>query len=152
MSKFENYLVNNTSSFICFLFAVITIFFIILLPCDYYNYNRVYNSNLIELNYIEGEIIEVQPPKGKSSNYDFYIKGCDKEFYIHEKEVKGTEFNEGDYIKIHYADKVFFRGEYCRIINFNHNGKVIYGFEQFKDDYNSTAYVISIIAASLVFF
>ena len=88
MNKFENYLVNNTASFICFLFAVITIFFLILFPCDYYNYNKAYNSNLSELNYIEGEIIEVQPPKGKSSNYDFYIKGCDKEFYIHEKEVK----------------------------------------------------------------
>ena len=52
MKKFENYLINNTSSFVCFLFAAITIFFLILLPCDYYNYNKVYNSNLSELNYI----------------------------------------------------------------------------------------------------
>lgn len=151
MSKFENYLVNNISSFICFLFAAITIFFLILLPCDYYNYNKVYNSELSELNYIEGEIVEVQLPKGKSSNYDFYIKGCEKEFYIHEKKVNGIEFNKGDYIQIYYADKVFFRGEYYTIINFNHNGKVIYSFEQFKADYNPTAYVISIIASSLVF-
>ena len=83
--------------------------------------------------------------------YDFFIDGVNKEFYIHEKEVKGIEFHEGDYIKIHYADKVFFRGEYFRIINFNHNGKVIYDFEQFKTDFNPTAYVISIIVSSLVF-
>lgn len=151
MNKFENYLVNNTPSFICFLFAAITIFFLILFPCDYYNYNKVYNSNLSELNYIEGEITEVQPPKGKSSNYDFYIKGCDKEFYIHEKEVKGIKFNEGDYIKIHYADKVFFRGEYYKIINLDYNGKIIYSLEQFKEDYNPNAYIIGIVVSSLVF-
>ena len=96
-------------------------------------------------------MVEIQPPKGKSTTYDFFIDGVNKEFYIHEKEVKGIEFNEGDYIKIHYADKVFFRGEYYRIINFDHNGKIIYGFEQFKADYNSTAYVISIVLSSLVF-
>ena len=151
MNKFENYLVNNTSSFICFLFAAITIFFLILLPCDYYNYNKVYNSNLSELNYIEGEIIEVQPPRGKSSNYDFYINGCDKEFYIHEKKVKDIEFNEGDYIQIYYANKVFFRGEYYKIINFSHNGKLIYTLEQFKSEYNSSAYIISIVISSVVF-
>lgn len=151
MKKFENYLINNTSSFVCFLFAAIIIFFLILLPCDYYNYNKVYNSNLSELNYIEGEIVEIQVPKGKSSNYDFYIKDCDKEFYIHEKKVKNTEFNEGDYIKIYYADKVFFRGEYYKIVNFEHNGKIIYSFEQFKKEYNPTVYVISIVVSSLVF-
>ena len=151
MSRFEYYLENYTSSFICFLFAAITIFFLILFPCDYYNYNKVYNSNLSELNYIEGEIIEVQPPKGKGANYDFYIKGCDKEFYIHEKEVKGIKFNEGDYIKIHYADKVFFRGEYYKIINFDYNGKIIYGLEEFKEDYNPNAYIIGIVVSSIVF-
>ena len=151
MNKFENYLVNNTASFICFLFASITIFFLILLPCDYYNYNKVYNSNLSELNYIEGEIIEVQSPKGKSSNYDFYIKGCDKEFYIHEKEVKGIEFNEVDYIKIHYADNLWIRGSNYEIINFEHNEELIYSLEQFKAEYNPNVYIISIGVASLIF-
>lgn len=151
MSKFENYLVNNTSSFVCFLFAVITIFFLIFLPCEYHNYQEIYNSDLSEINYIEGEVIEVQPPKGKSTTFDFYIEGCDKEFYIHEKDVKDIEFNVGDYIKIHYADKVVFRGEYYEIINFNHNGVVIYSLDQFKTEYNPDIYIIAIVTSSVVF-
>lgn len=151
MNKFENYLRNNTSSFICFLFAIITIFFMVFLPCEYHNYQTLYNSDLSEINYIEGKVIEIQPPKGKSTTFDFYIEGCDKEFYIHEKDVKGIEFNEGDYVQIHYADKVVFRGEYYEIVNFNHNGVVIYSFDQFKEDYNPNVYIIGIISVSVVF-
>ena len=151
MNKFENYLVNNTSSFICFLFAAITIFFLILLPCDYYNYNKVYNSNLSELNYIEGEIVEIQFPKGKSSNYDFYIKDCDKEFYIHEKRVKDTEFNEGDYIKIYYADNLWIRGSYHEIVNFEHNGKLIFSLEQYKEEFIPEVYIFGITGTIVAF-
>lgn len=151
MNKFENYLVNNTSSFICFLFAAITIFFLTFIPCEYFNYNKLYTSELNEINYIEGTVVEIQPPKGKSTTYDFFIDGVNKEFYIHEKEVKGIEFNEGDYIKIHYADNLWIRGSYYEIINFEHNGELIYSLEQFKADYNPNVYIIGIGVASLVF-
>lgn len=151
MNKFENYLVNNTGSFICFLFAAITIFFLTFIPCEFVNYNTIYNSELNEINYIEGQVTKIQPPKGKSTTYDFFIKGCDKEFYIQEKEVKGIQFNEGDYIKIHYADNLWIRGDHYEIINFEHNGKIIYSLEQFKNDYNPNIYIIFIIISSTVF-
>ena len=46
---------------------------------------------------------------------------------------------------------MFFRGEYYKIVNFEHNGKIIYSLEQFKTEHNPTAYVISIVVSSLVF-
>ena len=151
MNKIDNFLINHTSSFVCFLFAFLVLFFLIFLPFDFYNQNKIINSELNEINYIEGEVIRVQPPKGKKTNYDFLINDCDKEFYIHAKYVREYNFKEGDYIKIYYADNLWIRGSYHEIVNFEHNGKLIFSLEQYKEEFIPEVYILGITGTIVAF-
>ena len=151
MNKIDNFLINHTSSFVCFLFSFLVLFFLMFLPFDFYNQNKIINSELNEINYIEGEVIRVQPPKGKRTNYDFLIKDCDKEFYIHAKYVREHDFNEGDYIKIYYADNLWIRGSYHEIVNFEHNGKLIFSLEQYKEEFIPEVYIFGITGTIVAF-
>ena len=151
MKKIDNFLINHSSSFVCFLFAFLVLFFLVFLPFDYRNQNKIVNSKLSEIEYIEGEVIRVQSPKGKKTNYDFLIKDCEKEFYIHAKYVREYDFKEGDYIKIHYADNLWIRGSYHEIVNFEHNGKLIFSLEQYKEDFTPEVYIFGISAVVISF-
>ena len=114
---------------ICFLFAFLMIFFLVFLPFDYHNQMKIVNSELNDINYIEGEIVRIQYPKGKKTNYDFLIKDCEKEFFISAQYVSEYNFEEGDYVKIHYANNLWIRGSYHEIVNFEHNGNKIFSLE-----------------------
>lgn len=67
MKKIDYFFINHSSSFVCFLFAFLVLFFLVFLPFDLHIQSKVVDSELNEIDYIEGEVIRVQSPKGKKN-------------------------------------------------------------------------------------
>ena len=147
MKKIENFLMYHTSSIVCFLFGFISAILAIIFFMNYNNYKDIYIKDLKDINYIEGLVTDVDFSK---TNIEIHMLECDKKFFIRQKCIN-AELLEGDYVKIHYANNSFIRGEYYQIVNLNLNGDEVYALIQFKESINLNLYLGLFIGSLTVF-
>lgn len=150
MSKIEKFFTYHSDTFVFFLLSLLSIFFIFFIYYDYKNQSMILNSELEELNYAEGYVSLVNPPKGKRTSYEFYIEGYNQEFYISEKKVRNISFSQNDYIKIYYPNNLRIRGNSYNIVNFEHNEKLIYSLADYKESVNLSVYKMGYILLCIV--
>lgn len=101
MSKISNLFITYTKSLICFLFALISAFLIIIFSFDFANHSSIYRKELSEIQSAQGVIENIKTPK---TNTILVISNCDKEFYIHTKNIEESSFKIGDSVILHYLD------------------------------------------------
>ena len=69
MNKIDEFLTTNTKSVLCFLFSLICSFLVFMSYFDYVNIKDIHSKELINIDYVEGVVVDIDTPKNKYRNY-----------------------------------------------------------------------------------
>lgn len=148
MNKIDEFLTTNTKSVLCFLFSFICSFLVFTSYFDYVNIKDIHSKELINIDYVEGIVVDVDTPK---TNTEIVVEGYEKEFYIHTSYIEDNEIKVGDYVTIYYSNNSPIRGNYYNIVNLEVNSELIYSLEEFKESTNPTLYLGLLIGSTSIF-
>lgn len=137
---------DNGKSLIFFVLAAVFLFLAVIVGIDYGYLAKVCNSELQDIQYVEGAIETIDTV----TNTVLVIEGCDKQFYIRTERIQGNDIKVGDVVRLHYADSTLFRKNHYEIVNFEWNDKTIYSIEQYKKTNDITLLLVLLIVASVV--
>lgn len=148
MHKIEEFIINNSNSFILFLFAFITAFLLADFGFKFASVNNVYSQKLENVSFVEGQISKVIED---DTNTYIIVKDLGDTFFIRTKYIDDCNFNVDDYVVIHYFYNNPLSKKDCEIVNLQVNSSTVYSFDQFRQNTNMTVKLVILIGIATVF-